>query len=573
MAKKTSKHARKQPQLKRAPSKFQQAIPCRESILKAMSVLGKPAKLDELIHKLDAQPSQIEGLERRVKAMIRDGQLVKNRTGRLAVTKNMNLVKGKARMHRKGSLFLDLLEPHRADYPGIIPTFTSLQAREVMHDDVVLVRLVPLKQKGEYRVVLVDVISRGYDRLIGLCIQRHGLHYLETSQRLYTGTVLIDEASIKSDSCREGEYCLAKIKHYPSRYQDCIVQLEHHLGDHTKAGLERELVIHSFNLPAVFPDEVMSEAKVLAQTQIKADQYRDDWRSLPFVTIDGSDARDFDDAICVQSHDKGWTVRVAIADVSAFVTLGSAIDQEAQRRATSVYLPGSVIPMLPEVLCNDLCSLKPQVDRWVLGITIHMDKRLVVSDVTMHKAIIHSHARLIYEDAADMMTQVEQTQDPNKWQTMIHDAYRLYQSLLLKRRRRGALEIELPQPKVVFNEYRKIQGFIQESRTVAHKAIEELMLLANEQTALFMQRHGISGVYRNHVKPDAKRLEALLPLLETYGINVSKNKRLTPHLMQTIVDEVSALPNKTIIMPMVLSCMAQAEYQTHNLYFFKFSEN
>ena len=550
----------------RESKRYREPVPSREAIVQVLEYVKKPLSYKELSNELKIEAQQEEGFLRRVRAMLRDGQLVENRRGYLVLCKNMQLKKARVRILKSGLyqlVFLDqsleecMLEPR--------------QSAGLMQDDRVLVRMSPDALAGEVKVIIVDILERGCTHLVG----RYRLHrrgaYLNTSNRLYPGRVLVEEAKGDALMVNEDDYVLARITTYPDRYQDLIVEIEKVLGDHNKAGLERALVVNTFNLHDRFPQQVLDEAAALERQGV-ADQSeeREDWREDCFVTIDGEDAKDFDDAVYVAAHGSGWLVKVAIADVSHYVRPGSALDQEAFERATSVYLPGSVIPMLPEALSNDLCSLMPHTDRLVLGVTMQLNAQAQVEKVSFAKAVIHSKARLTYTQVADFVETLE-TQFSHMpvrgvlIGPMLEKMHNLYQGLLKNRLARGALEISLPQSKARLSASRQVEGFYPEQRLVSHRMIEELMLLANEQTADFLLKNKLKGVYRNHKKPDAKKFSQILPLLKSYGISVREGASLTHKVFQQVLLDIGKLPCAQALTPLVLSCMAQAEYSPSNL--------
>lgn len=545
------------PYAARESKRYQEPVPSRESVVTLLEDSKKPLSFSDMTQRMQVAASGEQGLERRLAAMVRDGQLFKNRRGYYALSKNMQLMRAKVRLHKNGAMFLVVEEASEGEYEDL--PLDPRQSKGLMQDDTVLIRLVGSKKEGYGTVILVDILQRGCTHLVGRYKLHRGHAYLETTNRLYKGTILLEQGALDAQ-LEENDYVLARITSYPERHQAMLAVVEKVLGDHTKAGLERELVVHTFNLPEQFSAEATEQARELERVGVEIDATRSDWRHIPFVTIDGEDARDFDDAVFVKAESKGWTVMVAIADVSHYVEEGSALDHEARLRATSVYLPGSVIPMLPEVLSNDLCSLRPHEDRLVLGVTLKLDQSLNVKETTFSKAVIHSHARLTYVQATAMLND---TSLHPELQPHLQDAHTLYTELHALRLRRGALEIDLPQPKVVFNNERKIETFVLEERTTSHRMIEELMLLANENAALFMQEHGIFGMYRNHKKADATRLENLRPLLESYGLH--KGGRLQAGSLQKILLELGKLEQKSMLIPLVLSTMSQADYAAYSI--------
>ena len=293
------------------------------------------------------------------------------------------------------------------------------------------------------------------------------------------------------------------------------------------AGIERNIAIAAFNLPHIFSKAAKAQCEQMQQPS-ECEQGRQDWRKYPLVTIDGEDARDFDDAVMVEALETGWLLRVAIADVSHYVTDDSMLDRDAKERATSVYLPGSVIPMLPEVLSNDLCSLRPQVDRLTLGVEIEITKSGKIKRYQFTKALIHSHARLTYTQVAMMLNG---SLEVMPWFKKPLDAlHGCFKALNKQRKARGSIDFDLPETRIQFDKKGKIQAIVKAERNVAHRVIEECMLVANEACADLLLKAKGPGIYRVHKKPTLEKIETLREFLRgnQTGFAMPSEQDITP---------------------------------------------
>ncbi len=378
-----------------------------------------------------------------------------------------------------------------------------------------------------------------------------------------------------------GQFVEVKITHWPTprfQPQGDIVEV---VGNYMAPGMEIDVALRSYDIPHVWPDAVVAEAaKLKPQVEEKDKEKRIDLRHLPFVTIDGEDARDFDDAVYCEKNASGWKLfsggwklYVAIADVSHYVKVGSALDEEATVRGNSVYFPERVMPMLPEELSNGLCSLNPQVDRLAMVCEMTMSKTGKMTDYQFYEAVIHSHARLTYNKVSAMLEQPKSSEGKalrGEYKDVLphlKQLYSLYQVLLAARHERGAIDFETQETRIIFGAGRKIAEIRPTQRNDAHKLIEECMLAANVATAAFMQKHEIPALYRVHDGPPPERLEKLKAFLGELGLSLHRGKAKegpSPKDYQALLEAIRGRDDYHLIQTVMLRSLSQAVYSVDN---------
>ena len=538
----------------RQPAMSSCSIPSRETLLEVLSTTDKKVHPSEFIKSLKLEASAIDPTIKRLKAMIRDGQLIQNKKGLIKVCKGMTLIKARA-LVKRNAVELQIIDSPKPNLLNNQLLLTERHCRGIMNDDILTVRCSPTDRHGQQKAVLVSIEKRGQTHLHGVIQRSPHETSLNVSRKQYYGQIHLIKNSILQQ-CQDGDYVSCRITQYPTRHTPIEVTIETIMGDHSKARLERLLTVNQYQLPDIFSPAVLNEANEQTTKDFHQDSNRLDWTNFNFITIDGEDSKDFDDAIHVEKLETGWIARIAIADVSYYVKPESLLDKEAVNRATSVYLPGSTLPMLPEILSNDLCSLVPNQNRPVLGVEIHLSKQGKTQNYSFHKAIIHSKARLTYREATEILNQAN---SDNQVHQVVNYAKDLFLRLHKIRNKRGALAIELGQTKAVFNQNGRIESFRTEERTIAHKIIEELMLIANECAALWLDSNKLKGVYRNHLKPDSEKFDRIKPFLTHCGIQTAIKHQSSKSWQQLLI-ELSKHTNYRHLAPMVLSCMSQANY-------------
>ena len=550
--------APKDPQAKREAEKYERPIASRELILEVMAERDVPMHFNELATALGIQnDSDLLSLQKRIRAMQRDGQLITGRRGALGLPKKMDLVKCRIIGHRDGYGFASPIEG------GDDFFLSTRQMYRVFDGDEVLVAQSGHDDKGRPEGQVVEILSRAHTSIVGRYMQEGGIGYLMPHNRRISIHVLIPPKA--KGGAKSGQLVSVKITDYPTEVLGAKGEVEEILGDHLDPGLEIDVAIRAHDIPHDWPDEVLTEAGALRDEPTDADkQDRVDLRQLAFVTIDGEDARDFDDAVYCQEEGEGFRLWVAIADVGHYVPIGSALDEEANARGNSVYFPERVVPMFPEVLSNGLCSLKPQVDRLAMVCEMSIDASGGVSDSTFYEAVIHSHARLTYTQVGTVLEEGWCEGVENDRLEDIFRLHRLYGVLRAARDRRGAIDFETVETRIIFDENRKIDAIVPVQRNDAHKLIEECMLAANVATATFLEASELPALYRVHEGPSADRLEALRTFLGELALELPGGLDPTPLDYQVVIERLAEREDAQVIQTMLLRSMSQAVYRPDN---------
>ena len=538
---------------KRESENYQHPVASREHICSYLEQLSAPCSQEAMQQAFAAvSDEEKEGLRRRLKAMCRDGQIIVNRAGKYALIKQMSMATGRVQAHRDGYGFL-LAEDGREDI--FLP---AKQMRGLFHEDRIVVRVVQRSTRERPEGVLVEVLERGTESVVGRFAEENGSAFVEPHHRHITQDILIPKQARKK--AQPGDYVVVEITAQPNPRRQPMGRVIQVLGDVLTPGLEVDLAIQAYQVPSQWPKAVLNEAKRFADNPKKKD-YKDraDLRNLAFSTIDGEDARDFDDAIyCSVDPAGGWRLMVAIADVSFYVRLESALDQAAQERGNSVYFPSTVMPMLPEKISNGLCSLCPNVDRLVMVCDMHIDATGQLQTSEFYEAVIHSQARMTYTEVAAML-EGEITQH-NFMLAAMQDFHRLYKKLLKIRQKRGAIEFETTETKVRFTEQGKIAAIEPQQRNVAHRMIEEAMLITNVCAAQLMSQAEVPAIYRIHELPEADRLEELRQFLHAFGLRLNGGNK--PHAKDyaSLLERIHKRADAHLLQTVLLRSMQRAVY-------------
>lgn len=555
------------PHSKREAAKYSNPIPSREFILEQLQAAGRPLDHSELTEILElADPESIEALRRRLVAMERDGQLIRDRRKAYGSVDKMDLLRGRVQGHKDGFGFFI---PQQG---GEDLFLHSKQMQKVFDGDEVLVRESGTGYRGKREGIIVEVLKRNTPQIVGRYYQEQGTHFVRPENTRINQDILI--ALGDQGKAESGQYVVVEVTRHPDRKLPPAGRVVNVLGDHLAPGMEIDVAIRSHNIPFVWPIDVTRETKRLpVEVDEKDKTHRVDLRKLPFVTIDGEDARDFDDAVYCEklskSKGEGWRLWVAIADVSSYVAPGSALDQEAQLRSNSVYFPDYVVPMFPEALSNGLCSLNPNVDRLCMVCEMSVSKSGVVTNYEFYEAVIHSHARLTYTTVGEMLAgqESQNSEVREKHKSLIghiDQLHQLYLSFRRARDKRGAIEFETVETRIEFDENRKISQIVPVVRNDAHKLIEECMLAANVCAAGFLQQHELPGLYRVHEGPTDQKLENLRDFLSELGLIMLGGEKPTPEHYQQVMDQIAERPDAHLIQVMLLRSLRQAVYQPQN---------
>lgn len=549
------KSHKKDPYFAREAETYEHPVPSREFILAYLKERKKPAGFSHLFDALSLKTEpERDGLQRRLAAMVRDGQLVLNRSDHYGLIDRMSLIAGFVQAHRDG---FGWLIPDNKGPDIFLP---SRQMRQVFTDDRVLVRLV--SQKGRRSEgAIVEILERNTQHLAGRFYIENGVAFVDPDRKANAQEIVIPPGA--EGAAKSGQFVVVKITAQPSTRRQPVGEVVEILGDHLTPGLEVELAIRAHNLPYQFPSDVLSETVKLPSTvTVSPDEQRYDLRDLFFVTIDGEDAKDFDDAVYCEPLKKGWRVLVAIADVAHYVTHQSALDKEAQLRGNSVYFPTRVIPMLPEKLSNDLCSLRPKCDRLTLVCEMELTADGEVKNYRFDNAVIHSKARLTYNQVAAILDGT----DPGEATLNQHleNLHHIFKKLFLQRQLRGAIEFETTETQMVFSAGGKIDRIVPRKRNVAHRIIEELMLLANEITAKHLEKEKIPTLYRVHDLPDTDRLTSLRDFLKSFSLRLGGGDSPASKDYAKLLDRVEKRPDAHLIQTVMLRSLKQAIYTSDN---------
>ncbi len=556
----------KDPNAEREAQKYENPIASREVILALLDQSKGPLVHSQVAELLGiSEPEQLEALRRRLNAMERDGQVVSNRKGAFGKVDKMNLVRGRVQGHREGYGFVIPADGSDDIY------LSNRQMRRVFDGDEVLVRRDERGFRGRQEGAIVDVLVRNTKTLVGRFVEEQGVCLVRPDNPRIVQDLVIP--ADQANGAKPGQFVVVEIIEYPGRNVLPKGRVAEVLGEHLAPGMEIDVAIRNHSIPHEWPEAVTALAGTLTTEVAEKDkQGRFDLRDLPLVTIDGEDARDFDDAVyCERKKSGGWRLYVAIADVSHYVQVDDALDQEAIVRGNSVYFPDFVVPMLPEVLSNGLCSLNPHTDRLCMVCEMTISAQGKVSGYTFYEAVMHSKARLTYTQVGQILEEKGKKRSEIRQQfaevvphlDVLHE---LYQTLRKARTERGAIDFESQETRILFDEQRKIKQIVPTQRNDAHKVIEECMLAANVCSAKFLEQHEVPALYRVHDSPKQEKLELLRQYLAGLGLPVGlpKGKIVTPADYQNVLQAVAGRPDAHLIQTVMLRSMNQAVYQPAN---------
>lgn len=545
----------KDPYYRRESEKYSDPIPSREYIMQVLDDYGRPMSRNQLFDKLHLnEESKQETLGFRLKAMLRDGQIMQDRRGRFCLLQKINLQRGTIQGHPDGFGFF-IPDDGKEDM-----VLSAKEMRAVMHGDVVLAYQAGIDRRGRPEGKIHEVLEHANASVVGRFFTEHGVNFVLPDSKRLTQDISIP--SEFSGNAKNGQMVLVELIAYPDKRAQAIGKVIHILGEHMAPGMETQVAIYAHGLPFEWPDDVLAEVAKIPQ-KVSEDQVkgRTDLRSLPFVTIDGDDAKDFDDAVyCYKKPKGGFQLYVAIADVSHYVLKDSALDKEAARRGNSVYFPGKVVPMLPEALSNGLCSLNPHVDRLCMVAEMSIGADGKISRSRFYRAVIHSKARLTYTQVALWLDEGKTDAKHQFLWTSLETLYDLYKILLTTRKLRGAMDFETTETRIEFDDNKKIKCIVPVIRNDAHKLIEECMLAANVATARFLEKAKIPTLYRVHAAPEEDKIIALRQFLGEMGLQLTGGRKPTPKDFQKTMSLINDRPDKHLIETVMLRSLKQAQY-------------
>lgn len=538
--------------------KYPSEIADRDEILSVIEKRGAPVDLDGLREHFGypGDSEQAEGLRRRIGAMSRDAQLIRNRAGAYVAVSSSDLVAGFVSANSAGYGFV-ICDDGQSDV-----YLHAAQMRQALHGDKVVVCITGTDHKGRREGRITDVVERAHSTLVGRLAIESGVVFVRPENNRIHLDFLVDAHSI--GNARHGDMVVLEVTEQPTRKHPPVGRIVSILGQHLEPGMEIDVALHNHGIPFEWPKAVEKQAAKFGDAPGAGDKTdRRDITRLPLVTIDGEDARDFDDAVYCERSDSGWRLYVAIADVSHYVTPDSAIDREALKRGTSVYFPEQVVPMLPETLSNGLCSLNPDVERLCMLCVMSLDNEGNLKRSKFQRAVMRSHARLTYSEVGAIIETRDKDlcQRYKKLLPQLENLHLLYQLLANKRLERGCMEFDSQETRFEFDSNRKIKAIVPVSRNVAHRMIEECMIMANVTAAGFLAKQQIPALFRVHFGPTEDRLSDLRAFLALRGLELGGGDRPATSDFAETARQAADLPDAKVVQTVMLRSMRAAVYQ------------
>ncbi|WP_426102033.1 ribonuclease R [Massilia sp. TSP1-1-2] len=538
-------------------------IPSREDILGIFRNAQAPLDLQEIARTLKVKTAAIEVLTRRLNAMQRDGQIFSDDEGNYSLSQDTGFVAGRVSAHRDGFGFVI------PDEPGEDLFLSDKEMQKVLHGDRVLAKVTGTDRRGRQEGTIVEVVSRANTHVIGRLLNENGVWIVAPEDKRIGQDILVSGTPGKA---KAGQIVSVELSEQPSRFKQPAGKVVEVLGDLDDPGMEIEIAVRKFGVPHIFSAAALKSAAKLPGEVRDADlEDRVDLRDVPLVTIDGEDARDFDDAVYCEPVVVGkancFRLIVAIADVSHYVKPNDALDVDALERSTSVYFPRRVIPMLPEKLSNGLCSLNPAVDRLTLVCDAVISDKGEIKAYQFYPAVIHSAARLTYNEVADILGNTAGPEAARRPAIVPHllNLYDVYHALHKARQERGAIDFETTETYIVCNALGKIEKIIPRTRNDAHKVIEECMLAANVCAADLLIRHKHPGTYRIHASPTKEKLTQVRTFLKQVGLDLQGGDKPTAGDYANMMKQIKDRPDAQLLQTMLLRSMQQAVYSPDNI--------
>jgi len=548
------------PYLEREREQYESPLPSREFILQILTEQGGPVSDEELQQLLLIEAHEEELFARRLRAMERDGQIMRNRKHAICVVDKLDLVKGKVQGHPDGFGFL-IPEDGSADM-----FLSEKEMHKVLHGDVVMARQSGVDRRGRPEGKIVEVLERANNRVVGRLYEEHGIHFVVAENRRITQDILV--APGEAGAAKAGQVVILEILQQPSKHAQPIGRIVEVLGNYADPGMEIEIALRKHDLPHEFPKDAEKQAKQISPVVAAEDWAgREDIRNLPLVTIDGETARDFDDAVYCAPEKVGYRLVVAIADVSHYVQTNDALDREAILRGNSVYFPRRVIPMLPEELSNGLCSLNPQVDRLCMVCDMHINSSGDIEKYRFYPSVMHSQARLTYTQVAAMLAEPDGELARSNAPIVPHlqHLHELFHKLLKAREKRGAIDFETVETQMIFTEQGKIERIVPVIRNDAHKLIEECMLAANVCAAGYLHEHQHTVLYRIHQGPTPEKLEMLREFMKEFGLQLTGGDDPQASDYSKLLKRIKNRPDAGLLQMVMLRSLRQAKYEPENI--------
>ena len=550
---------RADPFFERESASYDYPLPSREYVEQTLAEQGVPLTLEALAETLEIQPHEFEHFHRRLRAMERDGQVMRNRRGAYLLPDKVDLIKGKVQGHPDGFGFLV------RDDGGPDIFLGPKEMRELLHGDRAIVRIAGQDRRGRPEGKLVEVLERANSRVVGRVLNEHGVLIVVPENKRLAQDILVAPGGKKP---QPGQVVTVELIEQPTKFAQPIGKVVEVLGNYADPGMEIEIALRKHDLPFEFSSEAKAETRKLPVKVRKKDKTgREDITHLPLVTIDGETAKDFDDAVYCERQGRGFRLIVAIADVSHYVEAGGALDRDALERGNSVYFPRRVIPMLPEKLSNGLCSLNPEVERLCMVADMSISMTGAIKAYRFYPAVMYSHARLTYNKVAAALYEGDEGMRTELGALLPHleNLDKLFRVLLKARAKRGAIDFETTETRMIFDDNGKIAQIVPEVRNDAHRLIEECMLAANVCASDFLQQHKHAALYRVHEGPTPEKLEKLRGFLAEFGFDLPGGD--DPHARDyaRLLEKLKGRPDVQLLQTVMLRSLRQAVYSPDNV--------
>ena len=546
----------KDPAANRESNSYDNPIASRELILRIVNHFGTVTE-EQVIEVLKLKnEDDLVGISRRLRAMVRDGQLHRNRKGDYVAVNDDDLIRGKIIAHPEGFGFLSPADG------GADMFLHARQMRPVLHGDTVVAHVTGVDRRGRKEAAIIRVVEHANTHIVGRLKFEDDMVFLSPDNKRIHQDIMVNKDQL--GDAKEGQMVVVEITSQPTFRHQPIGRVDKVLCDHMAPGMEIDVAIHAHNIPTEWPTEVDEQISALKEELSSADKNdRVDIRDFPLVTIDGEDSRDFDDAVYCEPTKSGWKLWVAIADVSHYVKKGTALDNEALNRATSVYFPGKVIPMLPEILSNGLCSINPDVERlcMVCEMTFNSEGKIIRSK--FFEGLMRSHARLTYNKVNDMLTDKHSPLRDEYSHVIdnVDDLNRLYKVLAKARSKRGSIDFDTQETRIMFDTNQRIENIVPTERNDAHKLIEECMIAANVTAAKFLLKHKVPTLFRDHDGPKTSKLDDVRDFLDNFALTLGKRgNKATSKEYGALIKRIKTRPDFHLIQTVLLRSLSQAVY-------------
>ena len=548
------------PHSERERERYGHALPSREFILQILKEQGVPTTEEALGALFKINEEEYKIFCRRLSAMRREGQIMRNRKGDIYVVEKLDLIKGRVQGHADGFGFLI------PDDGGLDLFLGPKEMRKMLHGDRVMVREIGVDRRGRREGVIVEVLEHSTTQLVGRLHVDHGILFVEAENKRINQRFLVPpELALGAIA---GQVVMVEIIQQPSKSSHPIGRIIEVLGDYSAPGMENEIALRKHELPFQFSEETQKLAAKLPEKVFKKDlSGRENICHLPLITIDSETARDFDDAVYCEQESRGYKLYVAIADVSHYVHPNDEIDKEALNRGNSVYFPRRVIPMLPEILSNGLCSLNEKVERLCMVCEITINTEGDFCKYRFYPAVMNSYARLTYTEVAAILNNSEGDEGRQHVALLPHIQmlFQLFKVLLQAREKRGAIDFETIETQIIFNDQGKIEHILPVKRNDAHRIIEECMLAANVCASDFLKQHNQSTLYRIHEGPTPEKLTAMRGFFGEFGLHLSGGDE--PHAKDyaKLLHGIKDRPDAQLLQTVMLRSLRQAVYSPDNV--------